>query len=274
MNTNIDLSAANAFLNTLQTAGSTPCVVVLVPTNSAQNQLVSNVHSAAHRQIPRHHSSRRMIQSARMQPVFDRETLELANTVFSLYNRMNAQQQIEAAIPSPAPRHFGAVNKAVHSQSAIATPSSNAFADDQAVGNDMKMENEYFVVGRPSGSTEQREFKKEAIRPPPRPPTPNESEEELKVHSRRHTECQRYRCTMAGCDRSFKQRGDLRRHLNRHLNNGQFLCSQCGRRFVFQCDLTRHLRTHSKEKAFGCSLCHKRFAQKHGLKQHLATHRR
>jgi len=301
-----------------QTVGSKPCVVILAPLCPPPNQLASNRQSVVGRQVPMRHSMRPMIlnartapnqmspngpsqngraqnvrtqnvltqkppvqnvQAARMhlvvdreaqkaptqKPSVDRETLELANTVFSLYNRWNAQQRTTDSRPSPAAFHFRDVNQSVHSQSAIATPSSNA--------NNTKMDSGEFVVGRPSteqfsAPTEHRGIKKEAVYPPPRPPVPAESE-------------RKFKCTMAGCGKTFKRTVDIRRHLNKHLNNGQFSCSQCDRRFVYQCDLSRHRRRcRSREsqksvgqRSFECNVCHKRFAQKHRLTLHLAkTH--
>jgi len=287
MNTNTDPPATNALLNGLQTVASKPCVVIVVPLCPPQNQLVSNsgtsesvvARTAPNQMSPNVPAQNGRVQSmqrqkpsvqnaraARMHMVYDRDTLELANTVFSLYNRWNAQQRTTDSSPSPAASHFGDVNQSVHSQSAIATPSSNAFADGQAVGNNTKMESGQFVVGGPSaeqlpGSTEQRGIKKEAIQPPPRPPrppAPNASEKKL-------------RCTMAGCGKTFKQRVDMRRHLNIHFNNGKFPCSDCDRRFVYQCYLTVHRRCHSKKESFECGVCHKRFARKQRLLSHLAT---
>lgn len=68
-----------------------------------------------------------------------------------------------------------------------------------------------------------------------------------KYHHREH--CvgdQRYKCTVAGCGKTFATNGTLRIHLLTHTEEKPFECAVagCNRKFRRNCDLTWHMRTH------------------------------
>ena len=81
-----------------------------------------------------------------------------------------------------------------------------------------------------------------------------------------------FRCPLSGCTKVFKQKVNLKRHINKHLNNGQFSCPECHKRFVYKCDLAVHARSHSGSKPFCCAHCKKQFNQRRDLSRHLKSH--
>lgn len=54
----------------------------------------------------------------------------------------------------------------------------------------------------------------------------------------------KHACTFKSCQKAFKFRSELKKHLNRHLNGPQYECDQCGKMFYYKHSLGRHKMTH------------------------------
>ena len=79
-------------------------------------------------------------------------------------------------------------------------------------------------------------------------------------------------CQIEGCKKSFKRQDALRNHTKIHSQDHQFECSLplCNRKFITKSALKYHILKHKDQKLFGCSFvgCHKSFITKSQLKQH------
>ena len=73
---------------------------------------------------------------------------------------------------------------------------------------------------------------------------------------------------------SFKTRGQLKDHENRHSNLRPFKCYICGNSFNRKTRLKVHIMIHTGEKPFKCSFpdCGKTFREKGNLNSHLKKH--
>ena len=68
--------------------------------------------------------------------------------------------------------------------------------------------------------------------------------------------------------------GQLKRHINSHLNIRNYSCPYPDRTFVDPSSVTKHFVIHNKEdKKFVCSLCGTRFNRLGALRYHEKTHR-
>jgi len=98
----------------------------------------------------------------------------------------------------------------------------------------------------------------------------------LKRHSQRHTantvhmcnQCQKHLTIMT--ESHFSSQFTLRQHMNIHASKYQ--CSECGRCFVGSNQLAVHRRSHSGEKTFQCTLCSQRFTRSDSLVKHSRIH--
>lgn len=94
----------------------------------------------------------------------------------------------------------------------------------------------------------------------------------LKIHMKDiHIGARNFTCEK--CDQTFKRKGDLKSHMNKHLQPRSYKCYLCHETFNWQGNLTTHFRRkHSQEKSYQCPVCSKGFACSSGLKEHLNTH--
>lgn len=96
----------------------------------------------------------------------------------------------------------------------------------------------------------------------------------IQMHMLIHTGERRHKCSY--CSKSFTQSGQLKRHINSHLNIRNYKCPEtgCNRTFVDPSSVTKHLVVHNKEdRKFQCSLCGSRFNRLGALRYHEKTHR-
>lgn len=96
----------------------------------------------------------------------------------------------------------------------------------------------------------------------------------IQMHMLIHTGERRHKCSY--CCKSFTQSGQLKRHINSHLNIRNYKCTVqgCDRTFVDPSSVTKHLVVHNKDdRKFQCSLCGSRFNRLGALRYHEKTHR-
>ncbi|XP_061663752.1 zinc finger and SCAN domain-containing protein 2-like, partial [Syngnathoides biaculeatus] len=89
-------------------------------------------------------------------------------------------------------------------------------------------------------------------------------------HVKRHTSEMPFSCLVS--DKTFTDKGKLKRHTKTHTGEKPFSCLVCGQRFTWKGDLKRHTRTHTGEKPFPCAVCGQRFSRTGHLKMHTRTH--
>ena len=93
----------------------------------------------------------------------------------------------------------------------------------------------------------------------------------LKDHESRHSEDRPIKCTRENCDKRFKNKGDLKTHLDRHdgkFSIYQYPCRHCEKKFQTSWARTTHERLHTGEKPYSCKLCDYKCADVSNMKKH------
>lgn len=78
-------------------------------------------------------------------------------------------------------------------------------------------------------------------------------------------------CKCVICDKSFKRKNNLKRHMKVH-NNQMETCDYCCKEFYTSYDLRIHRESAHQNVKRKCSLCAKTFSSKLGLTNHLRQH--
>lgn len=86
-----------------------------------------------------------------------------------------------------------------------------------------------------------------------------------------HAVVRLYKCMYTSCNKSFKNSGNLARHVWVHRRVKRYKCGTCGRKFLDCTNLKRHMLVHSGEKPFSCDLCNQKFRRKHHLELHVGS---
>lgn len=86
-----------------------------------------------------------------------------------------------------------------------------------------------------------------------------------------------YSCRYPGCEKSFRYKSEILRHLVTHANSRPYVCpyKECRKGFKRSDALATHIRIHTRDKPFQCpsETCKCAFATKAGLRYHLSRHK-
>ena len=86
-----------------------------------------------------------------------------------------------------------------------------------------------------------------------------------------HTSERLFNCDK--CPKSFKTRSNLTTHSMVHNSESKFFCEECGQQFKHRSSLTAHIKQlHQGQKSFKCPFCPKMFSQKGNLQEHIRIH--
>ena len=91
----------------------------------------------------------------------------------------------------------------------------------------------------------------------------------LSKHMQTHT-AKPHQCTQ--CNKRYKAKGDLNRHMRVHTNEKPYKCDECDKAFRQSSVLSDHKRGHTGEKPYKCDQCDKAFRQSNSLTKHKKLH--
>lgn len=74
------------------------------------------------------------------------------------------------------------------------------------------------------------------------------------------------------CYASFKTPSNLKAHQSKHSGEVKYFCHECGQPFKHKTSLNQHMRWHTGERPFKCDFCGKSFGQNGNLQEHLRIH--
>ncbi|XP_067288057.1 zinc finger protein 200 isoform X3 [Pseudorasbora parva] len=71
------------------------------------------------------------------------------------------------------------------------------------------------------------------------------------------------------CSKSFRNNGNLRKHMLVHQNERPFCCSSCQSRFKTKSSLKEHERLHTGDYRYSCPRCGRGFSRSNHVRKHL-----
>lgn len=90
----------------------------------------------------------------------------------------------------------------------------------------------------------------------------------LENHLRVHTQERPFKCTIEGCEKRFKQQGQVRRHVMTHTTEQNYSCEVCGIKIKTKYYLVQHRKIHFYDGLFKCDLCDMTFARPNYVNEH------
>lgn len=84
-----------------------------------------------------------------------------------------------------------------------------------------------------------------------------------------------FECTEQDCDKKFKRKSSLRKHMYIHKGKFKYLCEDCKETFIDKCKYQIHIASKHKriDKIYECKECEKTFTSADYLRKHQITHK-